>query len=64
MKITVLKVGKGNSITIPDRYNPNKSWRISVSKSNHYFLEEFIDGRRWGKKQRLGKKYIFEMLFH
>lgn len=63
MKIKVLKIGKGDSITISDRYNKHKSWKISVSKSGHYFLEKFIDGKRWGKKQRLGKKYISEMLF-
>lgn len=52
-----------NYCIVADKYNDNKTWIIDKSKSNHYYLSEYICGQKYGKKQRLGKKYIFNMLF-
>lgn len=56
--IKVQSLTENNSVSIQDRYNSNKVWRISKSKSRHYYMEQFICGKRFGKKVRTTLKHI------
>lgn len=56
MKIKSLSIEE--SVCIDDKYNPCKAWKISKDKNRHYYLEQFICGKRFGKKVRTTLKHI------
>lgn len=46
---------------IVDRYNPSKIWIISKSKCRHYYMQQKICGRIFGKKVRTTKKHLIDI---
>lgn len=53
-----------DKIYVKDKYNNSKLWIIERSKCRHYYLSEYVGKYKQGKRARLGKKYIYDILFH
>ena len=47
-------------ITIQDKYNNKKMWRIT-KLSHGYYLHQFICGRQFGRGQRITRRQIREI---
>ena len=47
---------------IVDKYNARKVWRIIKTKSGAYMLAQHIDGKQYGKKQKMSLARISEIV--